>query len=98
MPLTQVSLASISECGSGSPTEECCTAKVRGMVGVCAGVRFVCVKTCDKCGVRSAEAREETTSGSSSRSRVQNERVRSSLRSGVETLKGTRESSSQYSY
>ena len=68
------------------------------MVEVCASARFVHVKTCDKFGVRSAEAREETTSGSSSQSGVRNERVSSSSRSGVETLKGTRGSSSQYSY
>jgi len=36
VPLTQVSLASILERGDGSPTEECCTAKVRGMAEVCA--------------------------------------------------------------
>src|SRR6267154_4839053 len=36
VPLTQVSLASISERGSGSLTVECCTAKVRGMAEVCA--------------------------------------------------------------
>src|SRR6267154_3629237 len=96
VPLTQVSLASISECGSGSLTVECCTAKVRGMVEVCASARFVRVKTCDKCGVRSVEAHEETTSGSSSRSGVQNERVCSSSQSRVETLNRTRGSSSQY--
>src|SRR6267154_4582541 len=58
-------------------------------------VRGLCVKTCEGCGVRSAEACEETTSGSSSRSGVRNERVHSSSQSGVETLNGTKGSSSQ---
>ena len=51
MPLTQVLLASISEHGDGSPTEECCTAKVHGMAEVCASAYGGFVKVCDKCGV-----------------------------------------------